>query len=52
MKGGEIPLQDNINLIKRTVIDSVNDELKNICQIKNTIHHSFANFAANLITDI
>jgi hypothetical protein len=28
MKGGEIPLQDKINLRKRAVIESVNDELK------------------------
>ena len=28
MKGGEIPLQDKINLRKRAVIESVNDEQK------------------------
>jgi len=36
MKGGEIPLQDKLNLRKRAVIESDNDELKNICQIEHT----------------
>ena len=49
MKGGELPLQDKINLRKRAVIESVNDELKNICQIEHTRHRSFTNFITNLI---
>jgi hypothetical protein len=34
MKGGELPLYDRIMLRKRAVIESVNDELKNTCQIR------------------
>jgi len=52
MKGGEIPLQDKINLRKRVVIELVNDELKNICQIKRTRHSSFPNFIPNLIAGL
>ena len=52
MKGGEIPLQDKLNLRKRAVIESVNDELKNICQIEHTRHRSFTNFITNLIAGL
>jgi len=52
MKGGEIPLQDKIILRKRAVIESVNDELKNICQIEHTRHRSFTNFITNLIAGL
>lgn len=52
MKGGELPLQDRLMLRKRAVIESVNDELKNICQIEHTRHRSFANFITNLIAGL
>lgn len=39
-------------LRKRAVIESVNDELKNICQIEHTRHRSFANFLTNLIVGL
>lgn len=49
MKGGEMPLKDRLMLRKRAVIESVNDELKNICQIEHTRHRCFTNFITNLI---
>jgi hypothetical protein len=52
MKGGEPPLTDRIMLRKRAVIESVNDELKNICQIEHTRHRSFTNFITNLIAGL
>jgi len=52
MKGGELPLQDRLMLRKRAVIECVNDELKNICQIEHTRHRSFANFITNLIAGL
>lgn len=52
MKGGEIPLQDKIYLRKRAVIESVNDELKNICQIEHTRHRSFTNFITNMVAGL
>ncbi len=52
MKGGELPLQDRLMLRKKAVIESVNDEIKNICQIEHTRHRCFANFITNLIAGI
>jgi len=52
MKGGELPLQDRVMLRKRAVIESVNDELKNICQIEHTRHRCFVNFITNLIAGL
>ena len=52
MKGGELPLQDRLMLRKRAVIESVNDELKNICQIEHTRHRCFENFITNLIAGL
>lgn len=49
---GELPLRDRIMLRKRAVIESVNDELKNICQIEHTRHRSFTNFLSNLIAGL
>lgn len=49
---GELPLKDRIMLRKRAVIESVNDELKNICQIEHTRHRSFTNFLTNLIAGL
>lgn len=40
---------DKILLRKRVLIESVNDQLKNICQIEHTRHRSVHNFAANLV---
>lgn len=39
--------EDKILLRKRNVIESVNDELKNIAMIKYSRHRSIANFFAN-----
>lgn len=49
---GELPLKDRIMLRKRAIIESVNDELKNICQIEHTRHRSFPNFLTNLIAGL
>ena len=45
-------LSDRILLRKRAVIESVNDFLKNICQIEHSRHRSFHNFVVNLISGI
>lgn len=52
MKGGELPLFDRVMLRKRALIESVNDELKNICQIEHTRHRCFTNFITNLIAGL
>jgi len=50
MKNKLVNLQDKILLRKRAVIESVNDFLKNICQIEHTRHRSAANFFVNIIS--
>ena len=42
-------LLDKVLLRKRAIIESVNDQLKNICQIEHSRHRSGANFLANLL---
>lgn len=52
MKNCLMTLSDKILLRKRSVIETVNDELKNICQIEHSRHRSFNNFLANLIAGL
>ena len=52
MKNVLIELKDKIMLRKRSVIETVNDELKNICQIEHSRHRSFTNFLTNLISGL
>lgn len=49
MKNQFMPLMDKLLLRKRAVIESVNDQLKNICQIEHTRHRSVWNFITNLL---
>ena len=49
MKNRLMPLMDRIMLRKRAIIESVNDQLKNICQIQHTRHRSIGNFLVNLL---
>lgn len=49
MKNKLMPLIDRILLRKRAVIETVNDQLKNICQIEHTRHRSAFNFIANIL---
>ena len=44
-----IPNEDAKMLRKRAIIESINDQLKNISQIQHTRHRSSANFLVNLI---
>ena len=41
---------DKIMLRKRSLIETVNDQLKNICQIEHTRHRCFSNFIINLLS--
>lgn len=49
MKNSLMPLEDKILLRKRALIETVNDQLKNISQIEHTRHRSIANFMVNII---
>lgn len=52
MKNSLMTMSDKILLRKRSVIETVNDELKNICQIEHSRHRSFANFISNLVAGL
>ena len=49
MKNSLMHLRDKILLRKRSLIETVNDELKNIVQIEHARHRSIGGFAANLM---
>ncbi len=52
MKNVLMEMKDKILLRKRSVIETVNDELKNICSIEHSRHRSFENFITNLISGL
>ena len=52
MKNCLMHISDKILLRKRVLIECVNDELKNICQIEHTRHRTFTNFLSNLIAGL
>lgn len=52
MKNQLMSISDKILLRKRSVIETINDELKNMCQVEHSRHRSFANFIANLISGL
>jgi len=49
MKNKLMPMVDKLLLRKRALIETVNDQLKNICQIEHTRHRSKINFLVNLL---
>ena len=52
MKNSLMSIADKICLRKRGLIETVNDELKNIAQIEHSRHRSFNNFIANALSTI
>lgn len=52
MKNSLMSVSDKILLRKRSLIETVNDELKNICQIEHSRHRSPANFLVNLVAGL
>ena len=52
MKNSLMTMTDKILLRKRSVIETVNDELKNICQVEHSRHRSVVNFMTNLVAGI
>ena len=49
MKGALMSVTDKVLLRKRAIIESVNDELKNIAQVEHSRHRSVCNFVVNLL---
>ncbi|CAH2559891.1 IS982 family transposase [Cardinium endosymbiont of Oedothorax gibbosus] len=52
MKNSFMPLWDKLMLRKRSIIETIIDQLKNISQIEHSRHRSIPNFLVNLITGI
>jgi len=52
MKNVLMTMRDKILLRKRSVIETINDQLKNICQAEHSRHRSFGNFLTNLIASL
>lgn len=50
MKGALMSVADKILVRKRAIIETVNDELKNMAQIEHSRHRSVANFTVNLVS--
>ena len=50
MKNKLMDYNDRLMLCKRTVIESVNDFLKNICNVEHSRHRSVTNFLVNLLS--
>ena len=49
MKGTLMSVSDKLLLRKRAIIETVNDELKNIAQVEHSRHRCFDNFIVNLL---
>lgn len=52
MKNRLLPLTDKLLLRKRAIIETINDQLKNISQIEHTRHRSPINFLVNLMAGL
>ncbi len=52
MKNSLMHIYDKILLKKRALIECVNDELKNRCQVEHTRHRSMGNFLTNLLSGL
>jgi IS5 family transposase len=52
MKNRLVKMIDKILLRKRSLIETINDQLKNICQIEHSRHRSPFNFMVNLLASL
>ena len=52
MKKKLLPMLDKLLLRKRSLIETVNDQLKNISQIEHSRHRSVTNFLVNLVAGL
>jgi transposase len=52
MKNKFVPLMDKMLLRKRFIIETINDQLKNISQIEHSRHRSVTNFMVNLLAGL
>jgi hypothetical protein len=52
MKNKLMLAEDKLLLRKRALIETINDHLKNICQIEHSRHRSLVNFMVNIISGL
>ena len=52
LKNSLMTMSENISLRKRSAIETVNDELKNIYQIEHSRYRSFTNFLSNIVAGL
>jgi len=52
MKNSLMTMKDKIFLRKRSVIETINDQLENIAQVEHSRHRSFGNFITNLVAGL
>lgn len=52
MQNRLMPLADKLMLRKRAIIETINDQLKNISQIEHSRHRSFNNFVVNILSGL
>src|SRR5262245_23485467 len=52
MRNKLLPMMDKLLLRKRSLIETVNDQLKNISQIEHSRHRSVTNFLVNLVAGL
>lgn len=52
MKNRLMSISDKLLLRKRSIIETINDQLKNISQIEHSRHRSFTNFLVNLLSGL
>ncbi len=52
MKNKLMPLGDRLLLRKRSLIERINDQLKNICQIEHSRHRSGVNILVNIVAGL
>ena len=52
MKNSLMSVSDKVILRKRSIIETINDELKNMAQVEHSRHRSFHNFVNNLMSGL
>ena len=52
MKNSLMSVSDKVLLRKRSIIESINDKLKNMAQVEYSRHRSFHNFVNNLMAGL
>ena len=52
MKNRLVPILDKLLARKRSIIETINDQLKNISQIEHSRHRSVTNFMVNMVAGL